>query len=125
MEDNLLFIIVTVLLGAFFILIIPNSFLPYIDTVLGRFILLVLPVITYNIVGAIPSILVLVVCGMILDRSHDIRIQSRSGSGSGSINLEYNQVIQDLSPNYLKSPHNSIVILDTPQRRLEEKYHIQ
>lgn len=125
-----------VLIGALLVPIIPFSILSLTDTFLGRMLLLLLPLVAFKIFGIEMGILVGAVIGLILNRTHDFLSIKSSGmmnylqSSNSKIPPQlYNgrvTVVRDVSPNLIQSNKipDSVILLDPPNKRIEQKYNI-
>jgi len=110
--------------GAMIVPLIPIEYLRTLDTNIGRFILLSLPVIVYHSLAPSSSVMVGVVVAIIIDRIHDLRptptrfARSRSSftSGSGS-QRKTHEVLLDLSPDYTTHKSNEVVMLEPVEIR--------
>lgn len=107
--------------GAMIVPLIPIEYLRYLDTNIGRFILLSLPVIMYHSLAPTSSVMVGVVVAIIIDRIHDLRPtpdHSRSSftNGSGS-QRKTHEVLLDLSPDYTTHKSNEVVMLEPVEIR--------
>lgn len=130
------------LLGALLVPITPMSILILTDSFLGRMLLFLLPLVAFKLFGTELGILVGAVIGLVLNRTHDfLAIQSsgminylqpkqlKSGNNVGIPPQLYNgrvTVVRDLSPNLITSNTvpDSVVLLDPPVKRMEQKYNI-
>lgn len=105
--------------GAMIVPLIPIEYLRSLDTNIGRFILLSLPVIVYHSLTPASSVMVGVVVAIIIDRIHDLRPtpnHSRSSFTSGSQSKTH-EVLLDLSPDYTTYKSNEVVMLEPVEIR--------
>lgn len=137
MEENTpLIIAFLILVGGFIINIIPLQILDLFNTFYGRFIFLTLPLFISRIYGIEAAVLTGAIVGLIINRSHDfLHIQKLPPFitllGDKKIIAPpqiYNgevSVIRDMSPNLLEQSQSStLILLDPPVKRLEQKYNI-
>lgn len=98
------------ILGSMLVPLIPIHYMLVFDTILGRFVLLSLPVILYHYTGVASGIMMGVVSGIIIDRLHDLAPERER-------ERERDEVAIDLSPDYLGIKTGEVVMLEPVTER--------
>jgi len=121
--DTFVLNVFIVIFGAMIVPLIPIEYLRTLDTNVGRFILLSIPVIMYHSLSPDSAVMAGVVVAIIIDRIHDLnptpdasRSSFSNGSGSGG-KRDKHEVLLDLSPDYTTHKSNEIVLLEPVEIR--------
>jgi hypothetical protein len=108
------------IIGAMIIPLIPIDYLRTLDTNIGRFVLLSLPVLMYHFIAPDSAVMMGVVVAIIIDRIHDLDptpANSRSPFSNGSNNRDTHEILLDLSPDYTTEKSNEVVMLEPVEIR--------
>jgi hypothetical protein len=118
--DTVIINVFLAIVGAMILPVIPIDIIRILDNTIGRFILLLCPLLVYHYVSPASGVMVGVIVGLVIDRLHDLVPDnmmdgngSGSGSGSGSGRTrKHDEVLVDLSPDYTKENSREVVMLE-------------
>jgi len=112
--DTVVINVFLAIVGAMILPVIPIDIIRILDNTIGRFILLLCPLLVYHYVSPTSGVMVGVIVGLIIDRLHDLvpdNMTDMNGSGSGRAR-KHDEVLVDLSPDYTKENSREVVMLE-------------